>query len=259
MAKKGQRRSKRSQTVISLEGFFTDSVVVCAGDCSETTHIKEFCDRASRVIAADAGIFYCHRAGVKPDVWVGDGDSTEKMLKAMTSASSAVAETYERVILEQFLQSVEQEKHPRDKDMSDTELAVKAAFDRGAKRVALLCSQGKRLDHALANIQLLLKHPFKTFSRGRDYILFSLERGARVRLDGSKGDILSLFSWTRGCTVNARSGLRWPLKNESIKVGTRGLSNEMTGQPVDLTVRTGRLLVFMSPSEHIPEILKTED
>nr|MBA3586790.1 thiamine diphosphokinase [Chloroflexota bacterium] len=88
-------------------------VVVASGeiDASDATWL----DDADLVIAADGGAGSLDRLGVRPNLLVGDLDSIDLLLLDRLEAGGT------RV-----------ERHPIDKEASDTELAVAAAFDAGA-------------------------------------------------------------------------------------------------------------------------------
>ncbi len=84
-------------------------------------------------IAADGGIDRLSAAGIVPDVFLGDLDS-----------SAAAPDGVESVIL------------PTEKDDTDTVAAVKLGFDRGYKDFLILGGLGGgRLSHTVANLQLL--------------------------------------------------------------------------------------------------------
>lgn len=53
-------------------------VIVAAGSIDDTSAIKAYADSADFVIAADAGYVYCRDAGIEPDLFVGDYDSSKK-------------------------------------------------------------------------------------------------------------------------------------------------------------------------------------
>lgn len=112
------------------------------------------------VVAADGGAAACERLGLRPDLVVGDMDSLD----------AAVLETLER-------DSVEIRRVPRDKDETDSELALLTALERGAGRITVVGAfGGPRLDHELANVALLALPR----SCGVDVAL--LDDRARVRL-----------------------------------------------------------------------------
>jgi thiamine pyrophosphokinase len=91
------------------------------------------------VVAADGGARSAGRLGVTIDRWVGDGDSLgEDGIAGLIAAG------------------VPLERTRRDKDESDTELAIGAALRLGADGVVIVGALGgPRIDHALANVGLL--------------------------------------------------------------------------------------------------------
>src|SRR5688572_5729399 len=91
------------------------------------------------VVAADGGALHAATLGVPIDAWVGDGDSLDDAgLTALRTSG------------------VPMRMASRDKDESDTELAVREALARGADGIVIVGGLGgDRIDHALANIGLL--------------------------------------------------------------------------------------------------------
>ena len=85
------------------------------------------------VIAADAGYLNLQKAGIKPDVIIGDFDSAKK------------PETEAQV-----------EAFPVLKDDTDTMLAIRYGFRSGYNRFEIYGGiGGERTDHTVANIQSL--------------------------------------------------------------------------------------------------------
>lgn len=83
------------------------------------------------VIAVDRGYASLRRIGIMPDAAVGDFDSLGFVPACPTRA------------------------FPVEKDASDMELAMREALDRGADEVLLYGAFSARLDHTLANLQML--------------------------------------------------------------------------------------------------------
>lgn len=83
-------------------------------------------------ILCDCGMRHCAPLGIKPDLIVGDFDSSENPLLPV-----------ETIVL------------PHVKDDTDTMYAVKEALRRGFKDFLLLGVVGGRLDHTLANVYIL--------------------------------------------------------------------------------------------------------
>jgi thiamine pyrophosphokinase len=194
------------------------------------------------VIAADGGARHAEPLGVTLDLWVGDGDSIgEDGLAALGAAG------------------VPLERAQPNKDESDTELALLAAISRGATGIVIVGALGgARIDHALANIDLLA-HPDLD---GRSVTI--LGAGARIglvrapgpaghaverRLAGRRGDVVSLLPMGPSVEGVTTDGLAYPLVDEPLSIGrTRGLSNIRVADEARVTVRHGLLLVVESPA-----------
>lgn len=204
-------------------------VVVASGELAETD--AAWLADADLVIAADGGAASLGPLGPygrQPDLLIGDLDSIEPELVARLEAGGT------RV-----------ERHPVDKEASDTELAVEAAHAAGATEVVVLGAfGGDRLDHELANV-LLLADPAlagialvtgKTRAR-------AIQAGGRLGLAGRVGDLVSLLPIGTATGVTT-DGLRWTLDGATLRPGrSRGLSNEVVAAPASVRIAGGVLLI----------------
>ena len=96
-------------------------------------------ERFSMIIAADHGLVMVDQLGISPDYIVGDFDSVPEAVLSRYLESSTPIETF-----------------PREKDKTDTQIAMEAALFHKATSIVLLGATGSRLDHTMANIHLLL-------------------------------------------------------------------------------------------------------
>ena len=195
---------------------------------------------ADLVVAADGGATKALGAGIPPDLVVGDGDSLGRDGLAAVRLAGIPIE----------LAAIE-------KDESDLELAVDAAVVRGATRLTILGALGgARFDHALANAWLLA-HPVLV---GRVAVLLDEATRVRlldataapavVRLEGSPGDLVSLFPFGVDAAGITTTGLAYPLRDEPLRSGpARGLSNVRSGPEARVALRAGRLLIVET---HLP-------
>ena len=188
-------------------------------------------DRADLVIAADGGAASLDRIGRRPDRLIGDLDSVEVSLADRLADAGVVVE-----------------RHPLDKDASDTELAVEAALAAGATEVVLLGAfGGERLDHELANLLLLADpslagHDIRA-ARSATQVR-ALHGGRGLELRGKVGDTVSLLPVGGDATGVTTDGLRWPLAGATLRSGrSRGLSNEVVGTPASVRIEGGTLLL----------------
>jgi thiamine pyrophosphokinase len=187
------------------------------------------------VVAADGGARHAPALGRRLDLWVGDGDSLGEEALAELAAGGV---PIRRLAV--------------DKDESDTELALLAAVEAGARRVTILGALGgARFDHGLANIWLLA-HPRLD---GRDVRLVDVS--ARIRLigrgrsdlGGRIGDLVSLLPFGGDAGAVTTSGLGYPLRGEPLTVGpSRGLSNIRAAADASIEVGSGRILVAETPA-----------
>jgi thiamine pyrophosphokinase len=193
-------------------------------------------DDVGLVVAADAGAMRCRALGLRPDLVVGDFDSVE----------AGGLEALER-------SGVEVRRFPPDKDESDLELALRAAIERGARRVvALGALGGVRVEHALAAVWLLAL----AADDGVDLAIVDERSSLRMltarpgagaatlEIRGTPGDFVSLLAFGGDALGVSTTGLRYPLLDEPLRAGpSRGLSNELLGSAATVACRRGRLLI----------------
>ena len=203
-------------------------VVVAAGDLGPSD-VQQLAD-AKLVIAADGGAASLVAAGCRVDRLVGDLDSVDAALIEELAQTGTVIE-----------------RHPVDKDASDTELALRSALAAGATSVVLLGAiGGVRLDHELASLLLLADESL----RGLPVELIHgpttvrvVRGGERIDLGGRIGDLVTLLPIGGDAVGVTTHGLRWPLDGATLRLGaSRGLSNELTS-PASVAVEHGTLLV----------------
>ncbi|HEX7172876.1 MAG TPA: thiamine diphosphokinase, partial [Candidatus Limnocylindria bacterium] len=210
-------------------------VVVASGSMPDGD--TRWLDAADLVIAADGGAETLDRLGRRPDRVVGDLDSTTPTLVARLEANG-----------------VPIERHPTDKEATDTELALEAARTAGATEIVVLGALGGvRVDHELANL-LLLADPALD---GRDVRIVRGATSVRAlhgsdshALDGAEGDLVSLVSIGGDAAGVTTDGLRWRLQGATLPVGaSRGISNEIVAAPASVSLQDGILLVVETATE----------
>lgn len=205
------------------------AVIVASGDLDAAD--ARWLDGAGLVVAADGGAASLDRLGFRPDVLVGDLDSVPAdLVDRLASAGVAV------------------ERHPVDKDASDTELALERAVAAGPDEIVLLGGMGgDRLDHALANL-LLLTDPALAgrqvrLVRGPTTIRIA-RGGERLWLGGETGEAVTLLPVGGPATGVTTHGLRWTLRDATLQMGrSRGLSNVVEESPASVSLTSGTLLV----------------
>lgn len=193
--------------------------IICGAPCNKLN--KELV--TGFVIAADRGLDIALEAEITPDLVVGDFDS----------ARSAVPEGVETV------------KVSSVKDDTDAMLAADFALKYGCNELRFFCALGGRIDHTIANIQML--YHFKM--RGIDGVLFGDETRLFLMSDESvtipKYDgYLSVFAYEKKAVVT-ESGVKYPITNHPLTNDMPiGVSNEIVDECAEIIVRSGTALVL---------------
>ena len=173
------------------------------------------------VIAADRGLDNALRAGITPNLCVGDFDSAECPVP----------------------DGVECVRVRPEKDDTDTMLAADIAIERGYTELRFFCALGGRLDHTFANVQMLcnlLERNIKASIIGRNERVYLL-RG-EISVQKYEG-YLSLFSYTNECVVSM-NGVKYPVERHRFTADyPLGVSNEIIAESATITVHEGTALV----------------
>jgi thiamine pyrophosphokinase len=207
------------------------AVIVCNGSVFNYFGYRKYFEKAGLIIAADGGAAHLKRFQSTPHLLVGDLDSI-------------TGEDLERYVK----RGVEILKFPKNKDMTDTELAVECAIQRGYKNIIFIGAMGTRADHTLSNV-FMLKNLMDRGLRGtivNEYNEITLIKD-RIELDREenvKVTLLSLTDRVEGVTTN---GLQYPLDNATLHMGSSlGVSNEFADSKAEVTIKSGLLLVIKS-------------
>ncbi len=124
--------------------MYKNVVIVLSGEDFVEKKIISFCKEADFIIAGNGGLNILDRLNIKPDLIIGDMDSAKKN----------IVSKYKNVVLI---------KHPVEKDLTDSQLAIQKALDLEPENISLLASSGSYLDHTYSNAVNLIKYfNFKT-------------------------------------------------------------------------------------------------
>ena len=197
-------------------------LIVLGGDAPGVELLKSCVQEADFSIAADRGLEAFDAAGLEPDMLIGD----------MDSVSPDVLARYESRLSEDRLNCI--------KNDTDCEYALNLAISRGATEIVLLGALGGRLDHALANLMMVVRA-----ARSGVWAEIRAEGVRIVRVNGSytlagaRGSTISLLplGTARGVSIRGCYYLidDYTLESDS----SRGMSNVVTADEAVITVREG--------------------
>lgn len=207
------------------------AVIVCNGSVKDYNVIRPFFENAGYIISVDGGAAHLRKLGILPDVLLGDFDSANKD------------------DIEYFqTQGIKAEQFPVEKDMTDSELAIEKALEKGADEIIFIGAVGSRFDHSMANIFLLKKlmdEKVKACIADEHNRIYMFDESFSMpRVEGYK---LSLIPVTEKVTGVTTKGLKYPLINATMQLGTSwGVSNEFYEDIACVTIEKGILLVCLS-------------
>jgi thiamine pyrophosphokinase len=123
---------------------------------------------------------------------------------------------------------------------------VRAAEAAGVHVERHPADKSERLDHHLAELLLLGSQRFaglRLDARIGSARVVPVHAPEGVALAGAPGAILTLLALGGAATGIVTTGLRWPLRAETLHAGsTRGVSNEIVSGPVRVELAAGTLL-----------------
>lgn len=210
----------------------TDCVVVITGAAALPPAALAAIPPGAVLIAADGALDHALAAGLAPAGLVGDLDSVSERGLTWAKAHATI------------------DRHPPDKDQTDTELALRAAVDLNPDRLVLI-GAGDRLDHQLAAIGALGRPRLTSIpvieGWWGDNRLRVVHGPGQARLELPIGTTVSLLALHGPCTGVHVSGVRWPLAHADLAAAVGlGVSNVTVDPAVELRVSTGVLTVIMS-------------
>ncbi|MCP4317318.1 MAG: thiamine diphosphokinase [Hyphomicrobiales bacterium] len=207
----------------------TTFLILLGGNLEKTARLRRQIAGA-RVIAADGGMFHAHDLSLKPELWVGDFDSSPDDLQNRWSRTP-------------------RKPFPAEKNLTDGEIAVDEALGLGAEKIILAGALGgERSDHTFFHMTLACA----LSARGIEVLLTSgfeegwpLHRGAQV-IDLPPSSMFSILNFddVSGLTIE---GARYALTQFDLPFGSsRAISNIAEG-PVTVAVGSGTALLVARP------------
>ena len=182
------------------------------------------------IICADGGWDIALKHGLSPDVVIGDLDSVTTPIPSHINVI------------------------PFDpvKDFTDLQLAIDTALEAGITHLRIFGGIGGRLDHTIANMQLLEKYR-------HDFAHLSLEDGANYArmlpegrenvstLEPRDGWYFSIFSLSKQCRGVTIKNAAYELEDYTLtRQFPLGVSNEFTKENAAISYDSGALLFVMS-------------
>ncbi|WP_053956950.1 thiamine diphosphokinase [Inediibacterium massiliense] len=204
-------------------------VIVTNGEILHYESIKNKMKDYDFLICADGGAKHLLKMDLVPHFIVGDLDSIDEEVKKYFQEK--------KVIFYKF---------PKEKDYTDTELAVEYALQKGATEILFLGAIGSRMDHTLANVTLLvdlLKKGIKAKIINEQNEIIATNKN--IEIEGEKGEYLSIIPLCEKVEGITLKGLKYPLFEATISMGSSiGISNEFKEKKARIEIKKGIILII---------------
>ena len=209
-------------------------IIVSGGHIEDTFAKSVIASQQAVLIAADSGLDFFYRSGIKPDVIVGDFDSVAAEPLAFFRAQEGIRM---------------QELNPV-KDDTDTESSIRLAIEMGAEHITILGGTGSRLDHVLGNIELLgigLQEQVSITILDAHNRIRMIDQGITIKREEQFGTYVSLIPYTTEVNHLTLRGFKYPLSDYCLKgFCSLGVSNEISEEEAVISFDGGILLVIES-------------
>lgn len=192
------------------------------------------------IICTDGGYDIAKKNKIRPHLLLGDFDSVSGDYDSLARNLS---------------HKIDILKFNPEKDFTDLDLALKEAYRRRFSHVEIWGGLGGRLDHTVANLQILT-HYSRQFEalqildgRNRCFVFYGDPQKTHT-IPRQESSYLSLFSMSEQCCGLSISGVKYPLQDHILtRTFPLGVSNEFTDTQAELTLTDGTLLVVISYKE----------
>lgn len=202
-------------------------ILLAGGPPSDYDQVRLETRQDDYIIACDAGYRAARHFGVRPDLVVGDFDSLQ-----------------ERIAPEIPVLTV-----PARKNDTDTSLGVKKGLERGCRDFLIVGGFGGRLDHTLANMQMLgylCEHGARGEIRANENRAWAIRDG-EIEIPPLSHHHISVFAWGGVCKGVDLQNMAYPLSNYTLEpTFPLGVSNEFLDGPACIRVKSGTLLIIAS-------------
>ncbi|MGN0938731.1 MAG: thiamine diphosphokinase [Selenomonas sp.] len=183
------------------------------------------------VYAVDHGVDACRRAGLSPTLLIGDADSATPENWRWGEARAA------RV-----------ERHPVEKDFTDTQLALRRAMEDGSAVLLLTGAFGGRFDHAYSTIFSAAQVQTPCVLADERELVVYVHGGERLTVAfRQQPKALSLLPMTAEAEGVTLQGTHWPLTDAVLCQGRpNAVSNvvEKSSKDCTLQVREGCIALY---------------
>ena len=187
--------------------------------------------RDCKIFSVDHGIDFCRENDILPEILIGDLDSAE---------SSSIEWVMDN--------KIKIERHPVDKDFTDTQLALQNFQEISEDKFFIITGAfGGRLDHLYSTLFTCANSKIKNCLTDEQETVIFLNGGESVKLEFmEKPFALSFLPMSETCDGVSIDGVHWKLNSASLSQKLpNAVSNRVESNIVKISVTSGKLAVYL--------------
>ena len=205
------------------------AIIIASGNVIKKEIFNEIYSESDFIICADGGLNYLDSLNAKPNLIVGDFDSVDINF------------------LDKY-KNVTTKKYPKEKNYTDTEIAIEEAIAYGYNEITIFGATGTRLDHTMANILLIERYIKNNISirivDNNNYISILNKDITINKKEGYYVSIVPISEYIDGITLK---GMKYPLLDVKVDRGsTLCISNEIIADKAEIFIKNGIGIIFVS-------------
>ena len=211
------------------------NILIVSGGALNTDWAKEWLghNEFDFVIAADRGLGYAELLDIKVDFLLGDYDSVDED------------------VLNKYKYNTDMVTYPKEKDYTDTHIALKKALELNPQSISIIGAAGTRLDHTMTNIFIMYEAlrmgvSCSIYDKYNKIYLIGAGDDKIISKNNQYGQFLSFLPATEQVVFSVK-GVKYPLDNYTLKQGlSLCQSNEISKDYAEVKVKEGILVAFES-------------
>ncbi|HWJ80486.1 MAG TPA: thiamine diphosphokinase [Niallia sp.] len=208
--------------------------IMAGGPKDYIPELENYRDNASW-IGVDRGVVYLMEQSIPIEAAFGDFDSVTNEEWQQIEVSTNILKRFKP-----------------EKNETDMELAIQWAIDQGATSIKLFGATGGRMDHSIANLQLLLREVLR--SEGVLIEIIDTKNKVKIVCSGtytveedSYFPYISFFPYSTNIVGLTLSGFKYPLVRKNLPLSsTLCISNELIRETGTFSFDEGILMVIRS-------------
>jgi len=201
-------------------------LIISAAPIDNYQPLLAYMNNIDYIICADGGYNHAKNLNLTPNVIIGDLDSIGEIPKG-----------------------IEILRYNKDKDDTDTMLAVKYGIEKGFKDFLIIGAIGGRLDHTYANFSTLhyiIKNGCTGFIADNFSEVHIMEKGGKI-FNKREDYYISVFPFGAKSACITEKGFKYSLDNYILESENPiGVSNEFKDDIASIFVEKGTLIIILS-------------